>query len=419
MAQIQNYSSSQDLSNGFKENWADALKQLLGQYNVSASLCGKEANAALSANTGDSYNYLTVSEQAAGDIDPYVEQTAVDATITVDQMVLNLTSEYTFRQEEDEKGLAQTYESFFARQSEAALKAHNKDIDGNFFAVAFQNTSYVYDAEDLTGGAAGAAITVTSSNIDEISFNSQALISEQAQEGGNISIVLPPRGIAALGTSAYGNGSNVSDSAYRGGLTSQLNNGRVGSFFGVDYYQSLFLPHFYELTYTGQPADTQTVVVKGVTITFVASLTGGNNEVLIGADEDATYTNLVALLNNSSGSTATYKGSAINSANQKVLRTLAGKLNTTDGIVDIISKTGRFATAPTETANNATIGATQLAQALVTLYGAVELADPRGVRFSQGKNDFGTTMNYSSRVRYGVATPTNNKQRYGTIRITA
>ena len=420
MAQLTNYSSSQDLSNGFRENWSPTLENFLGQYNVSAELCGKVAEGVLAANGGDSYNYLTVAEGESGDINPYTEAAADDATVTVDLMVLNLTSEYKFKQEEDEKGLSQTYESFFGRQGEAALKAHNKDIDGNFFAIAFQNAENVFDEGDvIEGGSAGTPVTIAKANIDQVAYNSQALISESAQEGGALAFVGDTRVIGTLGVSGFANGASVSDRQYSRGLTAQLNNGHVGGFFGLEFYQSLFIPHAYKLTYTGQPADTETMVIGGITLTMVATLTGGDGEVLIGADEDATYTNLVALLNNPSGSTATYKGFTINSASHKTLRKFAGKLDATAGVATLISKAGRFTTAPTEALGNATMGSTQLKYIPVTLYGAIELAKPRGVRFNEGKNDFGTQMNYSSRVRYGVATPTNDKKRYAFIEATA
>lgn len=50
------------------------------------------------------------------------------------------------------------------------------------------------------------------------------------------------------------------------------------------------------LTFTGQPADTETVTIGGVVYTFNATL-GGANSVLIGADVDTSIANLVNAIN--------------------------------------------------------------------------------------------------------------------------
>ena len=125
MANIANYSSAQDLSNAFREEWSPTMEELTGQFTVSKNICGKVAEGFLSANGGDSFNYLTIQENETQDIDPYVDQTIGDSQITVDQMVLSETSEYVFKQEEDEKGLLEVFQSFFARR---CITLFNADI---------------------------------------------------------------------------------------------------------------------------------------------------------------------------------------------------------------------------------------------------------------------------------------------------
>jgi hypothetical protein len=179
----------------------------------------------------------------------------------------------------------------------------------------------------------------------------------------------------------------------------------------------LNIPFVYELTHTGQPSNNETITVGGIVLTAKTALSGGDKEFLIGGDAATTYANLVALLQNPLIDTAAAKGVTKNSADHLVLRKYSAKTSGTK--VQLISKRGRWGTAPTETLTNATMGSTQLKFPMVTMYGAVEMAMPKGVDFNSGKNETGTIESFSSRVRYGIATPTNGLKKYAFVRAEA
>lgn len=51
------------------------------------------------------------------------------------------------------------------------------------------------------------------------------------------------------------------------------------------------------ITYTGQPSDADTVTINGVALTAKTTVTNSATQFAIGADADATYANLVTLIN--------------------------------------------------------------------------------------------------------------------------
>ncbi len=71
-------------------------------------------------------------------------------------------------------------------------------------------------------------------------------------------------------------------------------------------YVSTNVLHSYKLTYSGQPTANDTILVNGVTFTFVSSVWSTAGNVLIWADADTTYANLVNAINWWTGSWTTY-----------------------------------------------------------------------------------------------------------------
>lgn len=111
------------------------------------------------------------------------------------------------------------------------------------------------------------------------------------------------------------------------------------------------------LTFTGQPLNTETVVVGGKTYTFQSSLTNVDGNVAIGADAATSIDNLYAAINLGSGAGTAY--AAAMTANTRVkatsetATTLVVKALTAGEVGNLI--------ASTETLTNGSWGAATLA----------------------------------------------------------
>ena len=404
---------AQDFTASMRELWASDHLQIDGLYSPAERLSGKIAEKELQATNGNSYTYLQIGINEGTDIDPYGDTVVQDSSDTKTTLVLDKTSQYDFHQEEDEKGRYQAFDSFKETHFKASVLEHYRKTNGEFFFQVFNSATNVFDDGNL-GGTAGNPITMTSSNIDDFAFELSAELEEQAEMGGGFATVLPPKQLAKLNLAAFGSGSSPAGDAFDGKLNLGIENSFVGSYFETDFYKTKLVPTGKKITYTDQPADTNTLVVDGVTITMVASLTGGDGEVLIGADADATYANLIALLNNPAINTANAKGWAINGANYRKARYFGGKL-TAAGVVAVVSKNGKKAI--TETLANATLGTDVISWCPIMRYGSVEMACPRGVRLTSGKNKNGTVTTHTSRKRFGVATPSQYTTRFAVAEV--
>jgi len=190
---------------------------------------------------------------------------------------------------------------------------------------------------------------------------------------------------------------------------------KVRNAFGLSIYQTLFLPHGRDLTFTGDAANANTLTVGGVVLDILTSLTGAEGEVLLGANAAATIVNIVDLLQNPTKANATGKGFAKNSASHKTLRGFTAKRQS-NTVLTIISKFGdRFSTT-SEVVTNATLASTTDIYVLATHFGAIEVASPRGVRLFNGMSADGTVQTFTSRERFGYATPTNDLVKFKFIK---
>lgn len=95
------------------------------------------------------------------------------------------------------------------------------------------------------------------------------------------------------------------------------------------FLEAAFLPAKGVLTFNGNPADTETVVLGATTYTFNTVL-GGANSVLIGADEAATLSNLLNAINAGTGEGTVYGTGTVQNASALVENTpTSGQLTAT------------------------------------------------------------------------------------------
>lgn len=127
-------------------------------------------------------------------------------------------------------------------------------------------------------------------------------------------------------------GNQVADEIIRNGFQSKVKS--IGTTFsGVDVYQSNNITQTVVLGLATNPTDGDTITFAGVTITFVATLSGGASEVHIASTVDITRANLVEWLNADGASAeaeATDTGYSAASTTDKAILSRLGIVATND-----------------------------------------------------------------------------------------
>ena len=396
------------LTSTFELNFAKTLTKLLGQRSVFMAVRGKEAESSLHANGGKTYTYLDLTEGTAQDYTAYSDATIDDFTVNASTLTLNKQSMYTFPWDEYDAAVHQANASIIKRNLMSAYKAMDKDMSGEFFGKAVANSSVNdFDESDLIGGAASGNLTWNVSNVPAIMTEGKAFLRDLSGESGDDYMIVTSRQLAVIEQSHIANGFKVSDSALMRGIKVGMN-GFVGQLYGVDVYECDFVPHSYTLTYTGQPSNSDTMTLDGVTITAETTTSSDGSFDIAGSD-DLTYANLVTLINAPASDSAGVS-TAFSDANARKIRGWYAVQDTTAGTVTFYKKWGSG--TATETLDNATIG-TQVVQNVFAKYDALELAMWKpGVAMKKRPEPKQTRDNYLVYTLFGSAQPNGNLNRY-------
>lgn len=145
----------------------------------------------------------------------------------------------------------------------------------------------------------------------------------------------------------------------------------VGEWQGLQMFKSQNLPSSVSIVYSDDPTAATTFILNGVTLTFVATLTGVAGQVLIdaGSDVDVTIgTNLVAALNGTAVGTKYVQLSNANRAKLASQNIVASYVTGTNTLT--ITAAGKMVLGGTQ--DTATVG-TQTMSLLVGQMGAIDL----------------------------------------------
>lgn len=150
------------------------------------------------------------------------------------------------------------------------------------------------------------------------------------------------------------------------------------------------------LTFSDQPADTETVTIGAKVYTFQTSLTNTDGHVAIGVDTDTSRSNLIAAINLASGSGTKYAAATTSNA-AGVLASVGGPAHSMVLTAVTIGAAGN-SIATTETITNASWGASTLLGGtdLQTVYVMCEFDVP--VRFVSDQLDIETEVFTSQAV---------------------
>lgn len=166
-----------------------------------------------------------------------------------------------------------------------------QQIDRYVIAQAVGSAGTALDDGDF-GGTDGNPKTTSNTNIDDVINLGIESIDALEGFGKKKYIIVSPREAGDLRGFMQNNGHSVADDAIKNGIAF------VGTTFsGVDVYQTTNLRNTVVLGMATNPTAGDTITINGVTITFVATLSGGAGEIHIASAVDITRANLVSFLN--------------------------------------------------------------------------------------------------------------------------
>jgi hypothetical protein len=235
---------------------------------------------------------LRVQDYTKGtDITP-TDVTGTDEYLTIDQS--KVVSFYFDDIDDTQNG----YDTASAFADDAGRELYSY-VDGEFLAEVLNATQDLDDGD--IGGTAGTAISITAANVVKIFTTAKKLLKKKNANMSNLCAVVSPSFMAALLERVEGKDSAFGDSTSK--------NGNVGTYMGIDLYESNNLPYTARWTPANQPTGgTDSITIDGVVIRFVSTIGTTAGNVLSETDTATTLDNLVAFLNNPSATSAKQVG---------------------------------------------------------------------------------------------------------------
>lgn len=219
-------------------------------------------------------------------------------------------------------------------------------LDGKVFAEVV-NAANTFDNGDLTGAltSSGTAITLSSTTVPQMVSRMPAKLMNKENVDATTNTVLVVDALAASDITQYLLGKNIdlAGATFRNGYTGPVHNAEM-------YVSENLLGEVVVGIATNPTAD-DTVVVNGVTFTFVASPSAAG-DVDIAAAVDGTRANLEAAINGS-GTPGTSTYIALSAADRATL-TNADITATNDNTADTLTIKGRGRLTVSETFTDAT-----------------------------------------------------------------
>lgn len=169
-------------------------------------------------------------------------------------------------------------------------------VDADILFQATVATSTVDDGS--LGGTAGNGIALTEANVRKLSTQATEKLNLLDVDTSNMVAVVPAQYMTFLTDYLASRNTDMGDKI---GM-----NGFAGSYNGIKHYISNNLTGSVNVTWGTNPANGETILINGKTVTFVTSIGTTAGNVLIGANTTATAVNLNTLLNAPSVTTATW-----------------------------------------------------------------------------------------------------------------
>lgn len=290
---------SNSLSASFPEIWAKEQQVVFHKENIAMQIADTSFNSQM--RKGDTLNRTYRSGFTAYAYSRGTEMTLTDITDTNEQLSVNKEYYVAFYRDDFDQ-IQDNYDIASAYGRDAGIVLSNQ-VDSHVLGEVFNATSTVDDG--TLGGTAGNGITVATTNILKIFGAAKRKLRLQNVMSEDIYGVISPEIEDVLYQYGATRDTQVGDTMYEKGYYRTAN--------GFKLYVSNQLAGSAVLALATQPTANDTVVIEGVTFTFVSSIGTTAGNVLIGANVDATRVNLETLINAPATTTAT--GVALSTAN--------------------------------------------------------------------------------------------------------
>lgn len=382
---------------------SNRIQRLLKKSLVSREIANMEERALLS-------NGIKVHRPYHSDIkvNTYTKGTAVtpqDITATDEYLTVDQTKEATVYV--DQIDVIQNKYDQANVLTERIAYALKRDIDGAFLAQVV-NASYTMDDADF-GWTSWVAITPSTSNIVKLFALAEAKMNQNNIEDTKPRYaVITPAVKAIVQQSLIFNGFRKADEGLDGMF---MWNGFMGRYMNFNIYSSNNVLHTCVLTSSSAPTATNTVVVNGVTFTFVSSLgtTAGN---VLFSTEANSLDNLASAINGGSWAGTTYV--EVSAADR--LKLNQAWVAAVSDATHTVTITSQWPITYSETHAAGSFG-TQYAQCLFGQMNTIDMVIQQDVTVQQNKVPDKTGYNYLCFDLYGIKTFTEGAVRNMKVKI--
>lgn len=306
---------SNSLSAGFKEVWAKEYQTIFYKLNVAKQITDMSFKSDLTKGQILSRVYRSDN---SGNLQTYTRGTAItinDMTDTKEQLTVNAQfADGIYRDDFD--AIQSNYDFAASYGKDMAVYASNQ-MDADILGEWDQATSTVDDGD--LGGTSGNGVQLTTSNVLKVVAAAKKKLKKQNVPENDLFGVISPDFEQVLIEYGAGRDTASGDTANDGG--------KIMKFYGFELYVSNQLGTSASLFLGTNPSNGETVVINGITFTFVSSIGSTPGNVLIAGAVDGTRANLETLIN--APGTTTANGVALSAANQRLIRNCTATNNNT------------------------------------------------------------------------------------------
>lgn len=263
-----------------------------------------------------------------------------------------------------------------------------------------------FDNGDLTTLASTATpITLSATTVPQLVTRAPAKLQRNNQVLTDLCFVVDAYAAADMSQYLLGKNIDLAGAVYKNGYTGTVSNAEV--------YVSENLTGEAVLGLATNPTAGDTLVINGVTITFVTTVATTAGSVELGGDVDTTRANLADLLNNPStltdGEYYGWTGSTLNTVQD--LRITATNNNTANTLTIVCKGSGRLTVSETLT-NTVDVWSSNFVHAYFGKKGAIDVVIQDKVDMEMREEPKQRTTNILADAMYGIKTFNDGSQQF-------